>query len=723
MSLDESALASDKTLQPESAAAIQRLARVSGDDFLREVALHVRRKLDVDAAFVSELCGAEWERVRTLAVATRDGLIPDFEYELAGTPCEQVADDPCVFPARARELFPQDPYLQAWGVESYAGVPLFDSQGRPLGLFGCCDCRPMPDGRRVLDYLLEFSGRVATQLSHRRALAEVREILESSSAAGSSASYGQLARSLAHALHARSGLVTELVPGQPARVRLRGVCVAGAPRTDMEGVELPLAGSPCEHVFERGWLFHPRGVAALYPDFAPTTELLGGESYVGLVFRDRAGQPLGHVAVFHDHPMREDLSPQALLRFFALWAAGEVERERAAALRIDVERKHLAAQRIESLGLFAGGIAHDFNNLLVGILGNASLALEEARGSAAVQAHLAEIETAARRAAELANQLLAYSGKGRFIVTDVDLNVLAEEMGQLLHTSIGRRVGLRFELRPDLPEVRGDATQLRQVLMNLVLNAADAIGDGLGVVTVRTGVFDADETFLAACAVRGDAAPGIYAALEVADTGCGMDAATRARIFDPFFTTKFTGRGLGLSAVQGIVRSHRGALWIQSEKGRGSTFRVLFPPALPIASLRGDPPAETPLGAGSGLVLVVEDEELVRRSAVRMLVHLGFQALEAQDGHEAVDLLRTHGERIDAVLLDMTMPRMDGAETFAALRALRPDLPVVLMSGYDERETLERFPRESLAGFLRKPFVLADMAARMRNAIAARRHA
>jgi len=709
----EASQGSPAVLVPRAGLDHRRLARLAGEEFVAELVLELQRVLDVAYVFVLELVGPD--RTRSLALAGRAGLLPPVEYELAGTPCQDVSSgESCLVPSGLRAHYPQDQLAVELGLESYVGTSLCDAHGRVVGMIGLADTEALVAPAALHEALLEFAPRLARVLSMRQDAEQVRRLFAGSEAADGSRSFAQLARALAQSLRTRSALVTELLPGEPRRFRVLGLSVADELRADFEGQEIALAGSPCEQVYEHGWMFHARGVARLYPAFAPTMELLGNESYLGLVFSDREGRTLGHVAVAHDRPMREGLSPRAVLEVFARHAALELQRARTEALRLEGERRELTRQRVESLGLLAGGIAHDFNNLLVGILGNTSLAQAEARGE--LRAHLEEVERAARRATELAHQLLAYAGKGRFLVADMDLSVLAEETARLVRSSLGSGAQLRLVLEAGLPAVRGDATQLRQVLMNLLLNGADAIGPSPGLLTVRTGraTLSADE--LRACALGAELTPGEYLWFEVVDSGCGMEPATRARILDPFFSTKFTGRGLGLAAVQGILSGHRGALAITSAPGQGSTFRVYLPPAL------GAPVALAPLAPATDprrrCVLVVDDEELVRRSATRMLRHLGYAVLEARDGLEALEKLAQDDGRIGIVLLDLTMPGMDGAATFEALRKGRADLPVVLMSGYDERESMARFEAQDPPGFLRKPFVLGELDLRLRQELA-----
>jgi PAS domain S-box-containing protein len=375
----------------------------------------------------------------------------------------------------------------------------------------------------------------------------------------------------------------------------------------------------------------------------------------------------------------------------------------------NLERKLQQTQKLESLGVLAGGIAHDFNNLLTAILGNASLAERELAPTMLARSHLHSIQEASMRAAELCQQMLAYSGRGKFSVQRVSINTLIEETTRLLEVSIAKNVLLRFNLAPKLPGVDADPAQLRQVIMNLVLNASEAMGDRSGAVTLTTGMMRADRTYLTETYLSPDLPEGDYIYLEVADTGVGMTEEVRARIFDPFFTTKFTGRGLGLAVVLGIVRGHRGALKVYTEPSRGTTVKLLIPcaegPELEYAR-SADPVTAKRL---TGTALVVDDEETVRTVSARMLESLGMRTLIARDGVDGLRVFRENADLISLVLLDLTMPHMDGAETYRELRRVKPEVSVIVMSGFNENEAREQFAGKRIAGFLQKPFKLEDL--------------
>jgi two-component system cell cycle sensor histidine kinase/response regulator CckA len=367
------------------------------------------------------------------------------------------------------------------------------------------------------------------------------------------------------------------------------------------------------------------------------------------------------------------------------------------------------SQRLESLGVLAGGIAHDFNNLLMAILGNADLALDALSPASPVRHNLDEISRVSLQAADLCHQMLAYSGKGRFVVGHYELSEIVREMWQMLEVAASKRTTLHYTFGTDLP-AEMDATQIRQVMVNLVTNASEALGDQGGSISVSTGVMDCDRAYLAGSHVDDNLPEGKYVYLEVADSGSGIDAEAQRRIFDPFFTTKFTGRGLGLAAVLGIVRGHRGAIKVYSEVGQGTTFTVLLP-AKEWAS--GDQwPSEAPSGqpvSAGRTILLIDDDPDVRQVGSRMLDLLGFKVLTAAAGHEGLEVFQASEGEIDCVILDLTMPDMDGEEVFRELRRLRPDVRVILSSGYSEQEVTQLFVGKGLAGFIQKPYRVANL--------------
>lgn len=686
----------------------------SGDEILRWIVRLLVGALDVDVAFIGELGGDQWERMKTLAVATPTGEADNFEYDIRTGPCGGVVgSETLVVLDGLCERYPHVAHLAQLGAQAYIGTPLIDSVGRPLGVMGVLSRRPItnPDLPRAAVEL--FVNRVSGELEHRRAVRELHMIIDGATGLSSTDSFHSIVQNLAHILHVRLALVAELIDPQARKVRTLALWDKGRM---LDNIEYQLEGTPCDRVYDNTLCFHSRDVSKLYPQ-DEMLEKMGAEGYMGLPFLASNGEHIGHMCVIHDQPLGEELHSRSLFKVFAARASVELERRRAEENRLRVERSLLEAQKLESLGILAGGVAHDFNNLLVGVMGNASLALAELQEESPLRPYLSEVETAAQRCADLARQLLAFSGKGRFEVEPLDLVDVVREMSNLLQVSIPKKVILRQELQVDLPTVIGDPTQIRQLVMNLVINACEAIGDEEGVVTIASRCVHVDRARLTRAAVGREAPEGDYVLLEVRDTGRGMATETMRRMFDPFFSTKFTGRGLGLAAAQGIVRGHRGALVVSSDEEAGSVFELFLPVAPASQTARSSPAADSGSWRGHGVVLVADDEAPVRAAAAHMLEHLGFEVVLAEDGQEALEVFARRRGEIVGVLLDMTMPGPGAEAVVSEMLRADADTRIVLMSGYDEDEAGSRFEGQGLAGFVHKPFRLEDLRQRLRTAL------
>ncbi len=384
------------------------------------------------------------------------------------------------------------------------------------------------------------------------------------------------------------------------------------------------------------------------------------------------------------------------------------DQRRIEAERIELERRLLRAQKLQSLGIMAGGIAHDFNNLLMAITGNIEMAQMKLPSATQARAHLGQAVLASQRAAELINHLLTYTGKNPAQFTAVDLSALVRESFGLLHTAAAKNASIDLRLSSDVGPAAGNAGQIQQVIMNLITNASEAIGDQNGDIIVSTDERYCDQECLSNSRLDKKPTAGRFVFLEVTDTGCGMDEETVRRLFDPFFTTKFTGRGLGMSAVAGIVYAHNGAIFVESEKRKGTAISVLFPSGgtgpVGIDPARENLIVRSNQDVCSGSILLAEDELAVREVCTAMLQSFGFNVITAADGEEALRLFGAHAGELDCVILDLTMPRMNGMGALRAMRALRPDVPVIISSGYDEQETMRNCNDACPAGFLHKPY-------------------
>jgi len=389
-------------------------------------------------------------------------------------------------------------------------------------------------------------------------------------------------------------------------------------------------------------------------------------------------------------------------------------RKRLEEEKLTLQQQFLQAQKLESLGILAGGVAHDFNNILTAIIGNAELAMMRLNPESPVMGHLKQIEKSSTRAADLALQMLAYSGKGRFVVAHIDLNRLIEEMVRMLKVSISKKVLLQMNLQQYLPPVEADASQLRQIIMNLVINASEAIEDKSGVISIATSYEDYKDDHLKSYWRDAPLAEGSYVCLEITDTGCGMSNEIMAKIFDPFFTTKFTGRGLGMAAVQGIVKGHKGAIKVNSEPDKGSTFKILLPASTVKLPESDDAETGNDLWQGDGKVLLVDDEKSVRGIGALMLNEMGYTPITACNGEEGITVFNQNPD-ISFVILDLTMPHMDGEQCLQELKKVRPDVKVVMSSGYSEQEVAEKFACQELAGFIQKPYKFSELRDVMRS--------
>jgi two-component system cell cycle sensor histidine kinase/response regulator CckA len=397
-------------------------------------------------------------------------------------------------------------------------------------------------------------------------------------------------------------------------------------------------------------------------------------------------------------------------------------RKRAEHERHKLEARMMQVKKLESLGVLAGGVAHDFNNLLTSVLGNTDLALAHLPPSSPARAHLKHIEYAAQRAAELARQMLAYSGRGQFVIKPVCLGDITRARMSFIKEVLPAHVTLETSLAPSLPAIDGDADQLAQLLTNVIVNAIEAIGDKEGRIHVTSGHGHCARADLASMYLDEHLPEGEYAFLEISDTGCGMPPDTLARMFEPFFTTKFTGRGLGLAAVLGILRGHGGAVRVTSEAGRGTTMRLLFPArgqwnATASDSAAPTPATPTPSAGPSGHILVIDDEETVRSVARMILERAEYTVVTAATGAEGIARFREAGGRFNAVLLDMRLPIVTSQQVCEELKSIRPDVKVILSSGYLEDDATEGFDRQNIAGYLQKPYRFDELIACIRRVL------
>ncbi len=468
-----------------------------------------------------------------------------------------------------------------------------------------------------------------------------------------------------------------------------------------DNVTYALKDTPCGDVVGKTVCCFPASVCQFFPRDQVLQDLRA-ESYVGVTLWSHTHQPIGLIAVISRRPLVNRHLVENVMNLVGVRAAGEMERMDAEEVKQNLEKQVLQAQKLESLGVLAGGIAHDFNNILAVIMCYCDLAKQKPEKAAEF---VLEIEKASGRAAELCRQMLAYAGKTQFVQSQINLTALVDDVLNLLKSTLPQNAAIKPYLTGDLPSIEGDASQLRQIVMNLIINASEAIGEVQGEIVIsltRTAVRDGQSEL----DHLGRIIPaGLYLCLEVTDSGCGMDEATKQRIFEPFYSTKFVGRGLGMSAVLGIVTSHKGALQLTSQPGMGTTFKIFLPVHIGETAAEESRPQISLLAwQGSGTILLVEDEPQLKTVAKTLLEALGFSVIEASNGIEALEQYRKNAGDIRVVVTDIGMPLMDGYELLIELKKIDQKLPVIVISGFGDAIVSSRVTPGDVAGLISKPF-------------------
>lgn len=643
--------------------AFRRMSTLEGDDLMRQAAQEASMLVRAPHAFIAERDQTDDGRLRILAFSSRGTLGPSFEFAAAGTPCEAVLSGHSHHvQGNLRETHPGWAPAEHAEADAFVGVPIMNWSGEVLGVLGVMDDEPIPRATFQTRLLGDLASRVSAGIERAR----MDETLRASQ------------QRLEVALNAGGIAIWEID-------LVRGHVEPSATAAALVGLEPDEAPRDFESWQRR---LHPDDLERESARFQALNEDQREEFAADLRIRHRDG------------------TFRWILATGRLFSDGNRKAARLISAGIDVtekkrfEERLQQSQKMENLATLAGGIAHDFNNLLMSIGGNASLALRDGP-IGRVAERLQQVSVATERAAELTRQMLVYAGRGATEPRVLNLGSLVEDISSLLDTVISKKAQLELDC-DESPNVEADPTQLRQVVMNLLTNASEALGGEIGRISVSTGRRHVDRSTLAECLGAADLPPGQYAYIRVTDTGKGMDPTTRARMFDPFFTTKPSGRGLGMAVVIGAVIGHRGTIRVRSSLGEGCEITVFLPISEKPLPVEDTIQPSAPARIGAGKVLIVEDEQMIRELAATVLEDAGYEVVTATGGRDGLDRFAEHRDGLLAVLLDVTMPDLSGLEVLSRIRAAGADTPVILMSGYAESEVHP--PTVPAAAYLKKPF-------------------
>ncbi len=695
-------------------AELTQINLLSGQPYLEAIVPWLRRILNIYALSIGDITGNRAEMVNVRCFDCADPGVTSVEYPLLGAPCLDVIthNEPLCVAQQVTHNYPNDEIFSDLGISSYVGVPLQNENGRPIGVLCAFDTSPILSSREFISVLTWIAPRISAELAHLR----MTEFLLWSVEWATHSEPGDLFREMmllsTRALQVSGGFIAEWDEDNPDEYHI--VCAVEAGETiDVKGLPAqPFTGMPCARLRDTHRVFvghnlrqqhAPSGfLASIFPD--------PPDSYLAYALSGPQGRKIGHIGWVHSGTMHPALEEESAAQVFRNRASAEINRMRADRERATMADALLVKHKLESLGLMAGAIAHDFNNLLVTIIGNANLALDHTGESG--KAYLAALEQAGLRAGDIVKQLLTYAGERQGDLTVLDLNDTVRDTQNLLELSKHPNANLRYNLKPGLPPTQADHAQLQQIIINLVLNALEALEDNAGDIIINTY-----QTKLTTKQIRRllrgkDIEPGRYVVLEVSDNGVGMNAEILSRMFDPFFTSKATGRGLGMAALQGFANAYHSGIEVISAPGEGTTIRVFLQPAVHHAK------PEHPAHQDSGLlnlnkttpILVVDDEQDVRLITTKLLESLDYEVQACDSGQAAIDLV-SEGANFSLAFIDVSMPGLNGWETLKEIRNYLPDLAIVMISGYTEQDSASRDAGEQQASFLAKPFRRHDLAA------------
>ena len=652
-------------------------AALTAAEFFEQITSHLAVNIGIEYAFVGELL-PDNETIHILGGYAAGQPMPLFSYCLTGTPCEFVIEKNkklCSYPAGVQTQFPDDILLQQMQIEGYVGTPLFDTTGKPIGIIVLLSTQPIEHLELTITLLKIFSDRCGVEIERMRYEKAYQE---------SELKYRTLIECIKDGVFILREAKLEYI--NPAFYEMLGY-----EPDELKNYYFPdfIELEDRDRILD---YYHRR----LNGDIVPTTYS------VNLIKKD------GTILKAIINAILADFQGS---KYVIGTATDITEQYNLEKDKFELERQLLQAQKLESIGVLTGGIAHNFNNLLMAIIGNLDLAMLRMIDMNSDISLLNNAMEGARRAAELTNKMLAYSGNGIFNINTINLNDLLKENYNLLRQSISRTIDINIDCYDNLPEIKGDSEQIDQIVMNLVINSAEAIGEKHGSITIKSGIMNCDDTYLKKTKLDVIQPAGQYAYLEVIDNGCGMNDEIIQKLFDPFYSTKFLGRGLGMPAVMGIIKAHKGAIIVNSIVETGTTIRVLLPcqieEIIDLPSIIENVPEKNIINnLYCDTILIADDDKNIRNICKEIIESIGYKTLMAEDGYEAVKLYTENVNNICCILLDLSMPKMNGADALHEIRNINPDSLIILSSGYNEREVSRRLSSDKPTEFIQKPYTV-----------------
>lgn len=654
-------------------------AALTAADFFQQITSHLAINIGVDYAFIGEIL-PDGENINVIGGYAMGNTMPSFTYNLANTPCENVIGKKmCAYPSGIQILFPDDILLKQMQIEGYVGFPLFDTKNEPIGIIVLLSSIPIEKLELTTTLLKIFSGRCGVEIERMRFERAYQE---------SELKYRTLVECIKDGIFILREAKLEYV--NPAFHEMLGY----------ESNELK---------------------DFYFPDFITLEDKdrvldyynrrLKGDTSVPTTYSVNLVKKDGSIIKVIINALLADFRGS---KFVIGTATDITEQYNLEKENFKLERQLLQTQKLESIGVLTGGIAHNFNNLLMAIIGNLDLAMLRMIDMNSDISLLNNAMDGARRAADLTSKMLTYSGKGTFNLHSININESIKENYNLFRSSINNLIDIKIECDDNLPDIKADPEQLTQILMNLIINSSEAIGDNHGLINIKSGIMDCNREYLEKTKLDIVQDPGKYIFIEVTDTGCGMNSEILERIFDPFYSTKFLGRGLGMPAVLGIIKAHKGAIIVDSIIGLGTTIRVLFPYRTEIIvdlpSVINDVPVSNNTDTYEcDSVLIADDDINIRNICKEIIETIGYKTIMAENGSEAVELYKQNRNNICCVLLDLTMPIMDGVEALRQIRTINNNAVIILSSGYNESEALRRLKNDKPTGFIQKPYTVNSL--------------